>query len=197
MDVDIDFQNRQEILDIIKHIPAAIKDKDTLKKHNTGVYCHEIPFNPLTGTASFDYKEAEARGYFKIDFLNVSAYKGVKDEAHLIELINTEPIWELLYEKDVCDKLFHINGHHTLVSELKPKSILELAMVLALIRPGKKHLILKCKEEGFDSIKDEIWKKTDSEFSFKKSHSISYSIVIVVQLNLLCEQLNNGSRISN
>jgi len=58
MDIDIDFPDRKKILDIIKHIPARLEDG---KKHNTGVYCHEIPYNPLTDTASFDYKSAEER----------------------------------------------------------------------------------------------------------------------------------------
>lgn len=189
MDIDIDFPDRKKILDIIKHIPARLEDG---KKHNTGVYCHEIPYNPLTDTASFDYKSAEDRGYFKIDFLNVNAYAGVRDEAHIVELLNTEPLWDLIYEKDVCDQLFHINGYHNLLRELKPKSIIELAMVLAMIRPGKKHLVPICKENGFQAIKDEIWTKTEDAYFFKKAHAVSYASVIVVQLNLICEKISYG-----
>ena len=189
MDIDIDFPDRTQILNIIKHIPARLEDG---KKHNTGVYCHEIPYNPLTDTASLDYKSAEDRGYFKIDFLNVNAYAGIKDETHIVELLNTEPLWDLLYEKEVCDQLFHINGYHNLLNELKPTSIVELAMVLAMIRPGKKHLIPICKEKGFHAIKDEIWTKTDDAYFFKKAHAVSYAGVIVVQLNLICEKLSYG-----
>jgi len=189
MDIDIDFPDRKKILDIIKHIPARLEDG---KKHNTGVYCHEIPYNPITDTASIDYKSAEERGYFKIDFLNVGAYVGVRDELHLTQLLDTEPLWDLLYEKDVCDQLFHINGYHNLLNELKPKSVVDLAMVLAMIRPGKKHLIPICKENGFQSINDEIWTKSEDSYFFKKAHAISYASVIVVQLNLLCERISYG-----
>lgn len=189
-DIDIDFLNRNNVLDIIKHIPASLEDG---RKHNTGVYCQPIPINPLTGQSSIDYKTAEDRGYFKIDFLNVSAYEGVRDEGHLIKLLNTEPVWELLGEKTVCDQLFHVNGYHTLLAELKPASIEELAMVLALIRPGKKHLIPICKEQGFEAIKNDIWAKTDDVYFFKKSHSISYASVIVVQMNLIVENLSSRS----
>ena len=189
-DIDIDFLNRTTVLDIIEHIPASLEDG---RKHNTGVYCHPIPVNPLTGQASIDYKTAEERGYFKIDFLNVSAYEGVRDEDHLVKLLNTEPVWELLGEKDICDKLFHINGYHTLVAELQPRSIPELAMVLALIRPGKKHLIPVCKDHGFEAIKNDIWVKVDESYFFKHSHAISYACVIVVQLNLIVENLSAGS----
>ena len=188
MDIDIDFFDRKQILDIIKHIPARLEDG---KKHNTGVYCHEIPHDPINNTASLDYKTAEARGYFKIDFLNVSAYAGIKNESHLVQLLNTEPLWDLLHEKEVCDQLFHVNGYHNLLNELKPTSIVELAMVLAMIRPGKKHLIPVCKEKGFQSISNEIWTKTeDGSYTFKKSHAHSYAALIIVQLNLICEQLS-------
>jgi hypothetical protein len=76
-DIDLDFPDRDRVLSLIKHVPASRHDGE-VKKHNTGVYCHEIPYNPLTDTASFDYKSAEERGYFKIDFLNVGAYAGVE-----------------------------------------------------------------------------------------------------------------------
>ena len=189
MDIDIDFPDRKKILDLIKHIPARLEDG---KKHNTGVYCHEIPYNPITDTASIDYKSAEERGYFKIDLLNVGAYVGVRDELHLTQLLDTEPLWDLLYEKEVCDQLFHVNGYHNLLNELKPTSIIELAMVLAMIRPGKKHLIPICKEKGFQSINNEIWTKSEDSYFFKKAHAISYASVIVVQLNLICEKISYG-----
>jgi len=187
-DIDIDFLNRNQVLDIIKHVPATLEDG---KKHNTGVYCHKIPINPLTGFASIPYKEAEERGYFKIDFLNVSAYNGVKNEEHLIELLNTDPLWDLLGEKEVCDQLFHINGYHDLLKKLKPISITELAMVLALLRPGKKYLIPTCEKQGFQAIENEIWTKPiDGSYVFKHAHAISYAAVIVIQLNLICQRLS-------
>lgn len=186
-DIDIDFKDRSEVLSIIKHIPASLEDG---KKHNTGVYCHAIPVNPLTGHASIDYKQADERGYFKIDFLNVNAYNGVRDEDHLRNLLAAEPLWDLLEDSAVCDQMFHINGYHQLIAKLKPRSIEELAMFLALLRPGKKHLIPVCEKEGFQGIHNEIWIKTDDAYFFKKAHAVAYAHVIVVQLNLLCESVS-------
>jgi DNA polymerase III alpha subunit len=186
-DIDIDFINRSQVLDIIQHIPASLEDG---KKHNTGVYCHLIPTNPLTGNASINYKDAEDRGYFKIDFLNVNAYTGVRSESHLTDLLNVEPLWDLLEDPAVCNQMFHINGYHQLIAKLKPRSIEELAMFLALLRPGKKYLIPVCEKEGFQSIQDEIWTKTDDAYFFKKAHAVAYAHVIVVQLNLLCESVS-------
>ena len=188
-DIDIDFADRRRVLEKIKHVPAAIIDNGTFKKHNTGVYCHSIPYNPLSGTASIDYKEAEDRGYFKIDFLNVSVYQGVTNEEHLTRLLNHEPLWDLLEQDEFIDMLFHVNGHGSILKKMKPKSIEELAMVLAMIRPAKRHLI------GFDwaTVKKEVWvKPVGDEYYFKKAHAIAYAHVIVVQMNLICEQVSYG-----
>ena len=190
-DIDIDFADRTQALDIIKHVPAAIVDKNgTFKKHNTGVYCTSIPYNPLSGTASIEYKEAEKRGYFKIDFLNVGIYKDVRDEAHLTQLLNKEPLWDLLLEDDFTEKLFHVNGHGSILREMKPQSVEQLAAVLAVIRPAKRYLIGK----DWTTVMNEVWVKPQSdEYFFKKSHAHAYAAAIVVQMNLICEQLNEQS----
>lgn len=188
-DIDIDFADRSKVLDIIKHVPATIIDKGVSKKHNTGVYCSSIPVNPLTGTASIDYKEAEERGYFKIDFLNVSVYKDVRDEKHLSYLLNQEPLWDLLEQDEFTNLLFHVNGHGSILRKMKPKSIEELAMVLAMIRPAKRHLI----GQDWSVVKSEVWQKpAGDEYFFKKAHAVAYAAAIVVQMNLICEQISLG-----
>ena len=188
-DIDIDFADRTKILDVIKHVPAAIETNGTFKKHNTGVYCTSIPVNPLTGTASIDYKEAEDRGYFKIDFLNVSMYSGIKDEAHLTRLMETDPLWDLLQDDSFTNLLFHINGYGDLLRTQKPKSVEDLAVCLALIRPGKRYLQEMTKKD----IMDSIWEKpTNGEYHFKKAHAVAYAMAIVVQMNLICEGISYG-----
>ena len=188
-DIDIDFADRTKVLDIIEHVPAAIKDNGTFKKHNTGVYCHSIPYNPLTDTASFDYKEAENRGYLKIDFLNVNVYKDVQSEDHLVRLLNTEPLWDLLLQDDFTSLLFHVNGHGAILRQMKPTSIEELAAVLAVIRPAKRYLIGK----DWQTVKAEVWQRpAGDEYYFKKAHAVAYAAAIVVQMNLICEQISYG-----
>lgn len=191
-DIDIDFFDRDSALKVIKHIPASRVENDQIKKHNTGVYLQDIPIDRLTGMSSLDYEDAEARGYFKVDFLNVGIYKDIKSEEELVRLLDIEPLWDLLEQKEFCDLIFHVNGYHDLIARLKPKTIEQLAMFLAILRPGKKHLIHKCETSGWDSIKDEIWEKTDDSYSFKKSHAIAYSHAIVVQMNKICEGISYG-----
>ena len=186
-DIDIDFADRNKILDKIKHVPATILDKGVNKKHNTGVYCSSIPVNPLTGTASLDYREAEDRGYFKIDFLNVSIYKDVRNEEHLSKLLEQEPLWDLLEQDEFTNLLFHVNGHGSILRKMKPKSIEELAAVLAVIRPAKRYLIGK----DWSIVKSEVWQKPEGdEYFFKKSHATAYAVAIVAQMNLICEQIS-------
>ena len=188
-DIDIDFLDRTKALDIIKNVPAAISENGSFKKHNTGVYCHAIPYNPLTNTANIDYKLAEDRGYFKLDFLNVSAYQGVRDEEHLNRLLHTEPLWDLLEQREFSDILFHVNGHHGVLYEMKPTNILQLAAVLAMIRPAKRHLIGKT----WDEVNADVWVKPEGdEYYFKKAHAVAYAHVIVVQMNLICEGISYG-----
>lgn len=188
-DIDIDFADRTRALDHFKYVTASIKEGDTFKKHNTGIYCTSIPYNPISKLSTIDYNEAEERGYFKIDFLNVSVYEGVKNREHLLQLMNTEPLWDLLLQDDFTDLLFHVNGHGSLLRTMKPQSIEELAMCLALIRPAKRHLIGKTWTE----IGTEIWKKPENgDYYFKKAHAIAYAHVIVVQMNLICESISYG-----
>jgi hypothetical protein len=184
MDIDIDFGDRTAILDIIRHVPASL---DGSKRHNTGIYCHAVPVNPLTGAASIDYRTAEARGYFKIDFLNVGIYKDVKNNQHLEELMNTEPLWDLLEQDDFVDLLFHVNGHGSILRQMKPKTVEQLAAVLAVIRPAKRYLIGK----DWDTVLKEVWvKPVNDDYYFKKSHALSYAMAVIVHMNLICEKVS-------
>ena len=183
-DIDIDFANRDAILSKIKHRVAKL---NTGKKHNTGVYVTEIPHNPFNELSTIDHKVADARGYFKLDFLNVSIYKNVKNEQHLTELMEREPIWQLLEHEDFSDKVFHLNGHSALLKQLKPNSVEQLAATLAIIRPAKRHL----SGSSWNLIFQEVWiKPTSDEYYFKKAHAFAYAVSVVVHMNLLCEQLS-------
>ena len=187
MDIDIDFFDRDQILNLIKYRTASRLEKGELKKHNTGIYVQDIPLDPRTGIASIDHEQAEQRGYFKIDFLNVNIYKGVKNEEHLTELLNREPLWDLLEQDDFVNLLFHVKGHGSILRSMKPKTIAQLAAVLALIRPAKRYLIGK----DWTTVMNEVWiKPSNEEYYFKQSHATAYAAAIVVQMNLICEQIS-------
>ena len=84
--------------------------------------------------------------------------------------------------KEIVEQLFHIHNHFDIVNTLKPKSVEQLAAVLAIIRPAKRHLL----KQNWDEINQNVWKKPeDNTYYFKKSHAIGYALAICVQMNLM------------
>ena len=188
-DIDIDFIDREQALKLFKHTVASRNDNGRSVKHNTGVYLHEVPVDAVSGLCSVPYEQAEEQEFFKIDFLNVSIYKGVRDEAHLKQLMETEPLWDLLEQNEFSDLLFHVNGHGGLLRQMKPTSVEQLAAVLAMIRPAKRYLIGK----DWTTVMTEVWTKPENgDYFFKKSHATAYAVAVVVQMNLICEQISYG-----
>lgn len=185
-DIDIDTVDRKRILELFPHTDAVIERNGKKLKHNTGVYFHKMPTDPFSGMSTIDHKQAEDLGFFKIDILNVGIYKDVRDPDHLRELMDRDPEWELLEHKEISDMLFHVNGHHEILQKLKPRSIVQLAAVLAIIRPAKRHLL----SADWPTILEQVWLRPDDDsYYFKKSHAIAYAQAVAVQLNLVVESL--------
>lgn len=178
-DIDIDTVDRSKLLELIKHTPAMMLDNGKEVKHKTGVYFHKVPTNPFNGLCTMDYKSSEDIGYFKLDILNVSIYEGMTNE-EVDQFVDQEPMWELLEYEEIVSQCFHIHNHFEIVNKLKPKSIEQLAAVLAIIRPAKRYLL----NETWDKIFSEVWiKPDDGGYFFKKAHAFAYATAIVVQLN--------------
>lgn len=182
-DIDIDLGNRDALLALIQHTPAAMLRVKPQRKHNSGVYVTSVPTDDLNGRAGIDYTDAERRGYFKLDLLNVHIYNSVRNEEHLHELMQ-EPDWSLLRHRDFFEQVIHIGNHYrSMTSMPEPiNSISRMAMFLALIRPGKRHLIGKT----WQDIESTVWQRVPGEqYTFKKAHAIAYSHLAAVHINLL------------
>lgn len=188
-DVDIDCFGRDNIISGIECIFGRIDRPDgRIEKHPTGVYFQNIPRDPVTNMSTLDHRIANDYGYFKIDFLNVNMYEGIRNESHLLELLHKEPPWDFFEYDEITEQLFHLKGHSRLLKKYKPKSVEDLAMILAIIRPAKSYL----QQEEWDTIRKEVWVKVDGQesYQFKRSHAISYSLAIIVNLNLLIEKIS-------
>jgi len=181
-DIDIDFGNRGNILQHIKHIPAAMRNVTPIRKHATGVHVADIPYDAINDMANIDYTEAEERGYFKLDLLNVHLYNFVRDEQHLQELMQ-EPDWEMLKDRKTVERLIHLSNHYNSLQRMPEPvdTIPRLAMFLAVIRPAKKHLI----GLPWVDVAKSVWEKESDDYHFKKSHSVAYANLVVVHMNLL------------
>lgn len=155
------------------------------------MYFQNIPTDPLTGLAAIPYREAEDVGYFKIDFLHVNVYDKFTSREEITELLKCDPDWTLLEIPSVVEKLFQVSKHHELLSKLKPRSVIELADCLALIRPQKRYL-LKYYLENPIKTRDLLYKKEPGSegYSFKKAHAIAYALIIVLELHLIKAGIN-------
>ncbi len=181
-DIDIDFADRARVLDLLQAIPARQENNGQSRRHNSGVYVTDIPYDPINDCASIDYQEAEQRGYFKIDLLNMSVYQLIQDPAHYEEMLKLDPPWSRLMEREFCEQIVHIGNHYDLVRELQPDSIPRMAMFLAVIRPAKRHLA----SGGWPTIAKDIWTRPgDDSYFFKKSHAVGYAQLVALHMNLI------------
>ena len=179
-DIDIDFANRETALQLIQHVPAR---QSNGKKHNSGIYVTDIPRDPVNQCAAIDYEQAEQRGYFKLDFLNMSVYQLVKDPAHYEAMLTAIPPWERLWTDHAwAGQLVHVGNYTDLLRVMKPDSIPRMAAFISVIRPGKAHLQTRPWAEVFASV----WDGDESKgYTFKKSHAVSYAALVALHMNLL------------
>lgn len=178
-DIDIDFADRETVLKLIQHVPAR---QSNGRKHNSGVYVTDIPQDPVVGCAALDYETAESRGYFKLDFLNMSVYQLVRDSTHYEAMLTATPTWSRLWTDSAwAAQLAHVGNYTDLLRHMKPDSIPRMAAFISIIRPGKAHLQLKPWDQVFASV----WDGDDSQgYTFKKAHAISYAALVALHMNL-------------
>lgn len=187
-DIDIDLGDREKLLAVIKHIPASMRNVDPVRKHPTGVYITDIPYDPIHDMSALHYVDAEKRGYFKLDLLNVHVYNQVQSEEHLVELMS-DPDWSVLKDRNTVEQLIHLGNSYDLIQRMPEPidSIPRLAMFLAAIRPAKRHLIGRTWKE----VNETVWDKDQTGYSFKRSHAVAYAQLVVVHMNLLKGQKND------
>jgi DNA polymerase III alpha subunit len=187
MDIDVDVASSTDPLKVFKGaVRASMLNGSSLTPHPCGVYFQDVPKDPLSGLSAIPFKTAEELGYFKLDFLHVNVYDHFTSHDEIKELIKHDPDWNLLSIPSVVSGLFQISKHYDLISELKPRSIIELADCLALIRPQKRYL-LKYYREDREKTREFLYKKEigTEGYAFKKAHAIAYALVIVLQLHLV------------
>ncbi len=182
-DIDIDLADRDVLLRLIKSIPAQQSHN---RRHNTGIYVTDIPYDSVNQCAAIPYDQAEARGYFKIDLLNMSVYQLIKNPEHYQQMFDLEPNWQRLWQDPGwASQLVHVGNYTSLLSTMKPDSIPRMAAFISVIRPGKAHLQNKSWTEVFKSV----WDGDSSRgYVFKHSHAISYASLVALHMNLLADQ---------
>jgi len=189
-DIDIDLPDRSKVLELIKHTAAMQMADGQVRRHNSGIYVTDIPQDPINKCAAIDYETAESRGYFKLDFLNMSVYQLVRDPAHYETLLAKSPPWQRLWQDPAwAGQLVHVGKYTDLLRSMRPDSVPRMAAFISIIRPGKAHL----QNRAWSEVFDEVWNGDDSRgYTFKKSHSLSYAMLVVLHMNLL-DEINPAS----
>jgi hypothetical protein len=182
-DIDLDFADRELVLKLIQHTPARQLHQGQVRRHNSGVYVTDIPHDPIHQCAAIDYELAEQRGYFKIDFLNMTVYNLVKSPEHYKQMQAQDPPWSRLWTDSAwASQLAHVGNYTELLKQMQPDSIPRMAAFISIIRPGKSHLQGKSWTEVFDTV----WDGDSSRgFVFKRSHAVSYAALVALHMNLL------------
>jgi hypothetical protein len=186
-DIDIDFADRNQILNLIQHVPARQTVDGQVRRHNSGVYVTDIPRDPINQCAAIDYAVAESRGYFKIDFLNMSVYQLINSPEHYQQMLVQEPNWSRLWQDpEWASQLVHVGNYTDLLKTMHPDSVPRMAAFISIIRPGKAHLQNRPWTEVFAGV----WDGDASRgFVFKKSHAVSYSMLVRLHMNLLSQDV--------
>jgi hypothetical protein len=184
-DIDLDLADRDQLLKLIQATPARQMHQGQVRRHNSGVYVTDIPYDPVNVCASIDYEQAEELGYFKIDLLNMSVYQLVKSPKHYQKMLDQEPNWSRLWtDAEWAKQLVHVGNYVELLRSMRPDSIPRMAAFISIIRPGKAHLQNKPWTEVFESV----WDGDDSKgFVFKKAHALGYSKLVALHMNLISQ----------
>ena len=184
-DIDIDLADRDQLLALIQATPARQTHQGQVRRHNSGVYVTDIPYDPVNACAAIDYEQAEQLGYFKIDLLNMSVYQLIKSPEHYQTMLLATPPWSRLWtDTDWSRQLVHIGNYVELLRTMRPDSIPRMAAFISIIRPGKAHL----QGRSWDQVFASVWDGDASQgFVFKQSHAISYAALVALHMNLLSQ----------
>ena len=186
-DIDIDLANRDQLLALIQATAARQTHQGQIRRHNSGVYATDIPYDPVNACAAMDYETAEQLGYFKIDLLNMSVYTLIRDQSHYDQMLAQEPPWKRLWtDTEWASQLAHVGNYTELLKTMRPDSIPRMAAFISIIRPGKAHL----QGLSWDQVFASVWDGDDSRgFVFKQSHAVSYAALVALHMNLLSQSV--------
>lgn len=182
-DVDIDLPSTVD-KNSMGYVRAMIYNEKTEKisPHPSGFYVEKVPVDTITGLCSFDYEYSDERGFMKVDLLTNRVYDVFKTKQAILEAIDEDNVdWDLFQDPKVVEKLPHIGKHFDIVKQVHPRTVEDLADILALIRPAKISMLesyLKHKE----ATRRRLYIRPKSGIYFKKSHAISYALMIVCSI---------------
>ena len=190
MDIDIDLPKSFDPDEYFQITHALMVEDGDTRKHPAGVYFQNIPRDAESGLAAIPYKKTEDLGFTKIDLLHLALLENFDSKAQIKSLLKREPDWSILDDPEKVKTLFHIGNHFDVVNRVKPTSVLQLADIMALIRPGKRKL-LDAYINNPEQTREELYTKRINS-DMRKAHAVSYALLIVLQLHLIGAENGNS-----
>ena len=191
-DADIDVKERERAAGLFQEavVASQVKD-DRLVKHNTSLHFQRIPQDPDTGLSAFPYQVAEEFGYHKVDIIPNHVYDQIHSEEELQRLIDADVNWDWFQDERFfgVGGLTHIGSYRRLCQKFPPRSLLDVAALLAIIRPRMRHLQVEC--HTIDEVKKRCWNKDEGpqkEYFFKKSHSVAFAMLVLIHAQLIARK---------
>ena len=203
-DLDLDIPSTQS--DSIRNglvRASVLNERGDFQPHPAGVYFYKtIP--SFDGMAVLDYKKMEEKEYQKIDILNNTYLDNISSSElnEFVETIDNDEIdWEELWE---YEEPYQLSKYPGILREFKVQSVMDIAIIMALIRPGALQNYEKMKayihtdkllntktDETREILKEtygipvfaEQFKKLgkdDGKYRYKKPHSLGYSYVLLI-----------------
>lgn len=113
----------------------------------------------------------------------MSVYQLITGPEQYTTAVATEPAWSRLWqEPEWAKQLAHVGNYTDLLNAMRPDSIPRMAAFISIIRPGKAHL----QRQPWDVVFASVWDGDESRgYTFKKSHSLSYAMLVALHMNLL------------
>lgn len=186
MDIDIDVRPDFDVKELFSEaVEASMLRNGELVKHPCGHYFQNIPVDPVTGLSAIPFREAEALGFTKIDFLHLTLLSEFESKDEIRAVGNLTPDWTMLTDPEIVPQLFQLGKHLDTLCRIKPTSVQELADVIAIIRPNKRQY-LDAYVRDRAGVRPALYRtEEDDKSSFKKSHAIAYALTVILQINLM------------
>lgn len=182
-DIDIDVQSTFDPSTLFNVVKASRVQDGKLLKHPVGVYFQNIPADPVTGLSAIPHEHTDDYRYFKIDMLHLHILNLFDSKEQIKSLLRKAPDWDILKHESNVVKLFQLSKHFYLVNKMNPRSILDIADCIAIIRPGKRILLDKYIADRVNTRKLLYQKTSDSDY--KRSHAVAYAHIVILQMHLI------------
>lgn len=189
MDIDFDLPSNFDAKNYFNIVRASIVNNGEIEPHPCGVYFENIPTSD--GLSAIPYKVADTMDYQKIDFLTLKMLDHI-DFDTLQQYRQTEPDWSQLQQEDILQHVMHLSTRDSegkllylhILQTIKPRTMEEVADILALIRPGNSSYVEQYRINT-NYVREQIYKQHDDRYTFKRSHALSYAQNIGIQIHFL------------